>query len=142
MSQRKSKEGMTHQAILEKAIEPRWCIGCGSRMCKKPKQSYAQWNRQRYCSQTCNGAQPKKVVSTALDRSNLHKFWRRRIPEPAVCELCREPKKLALSNRSSEYLNVITNWWYLCYECHGRYDSIGLKVWEARRELYGQSGHS
>lgn len=49
---------------------------------------------------------------------------------------------LALSNRSGKYLNVITDWWYLCYPCHGRYDAVGLKVWEVRKELYGQKGRA
>lgn len=131
---------MDNKQILEKAIQKN-CLQCGASLKKKPKQSYKQWERQRYCDHICAATGDHKSVSTAKDRSNLHKFWRRRIPEPTVCELCREPGKLALSNRSQQYLNVITDWWYLCYPCHGRYDAVGKRVWDFRKEAYGQSGH-
>lgn len=121
-----------HKEILEFAIQ-KTCLACGVALQKKSKQSHSQWERQRYCSHVCSASGPNKVASTAQDKSNLHKFWRRRIPEPSACELCREHRKLALSNRSGDYLNAITDWWYLCYECHGRYDAIGFKVWETRR---------
>ena len=123
---------MTNKEILEKAIQ-KACLRCGAELRKKPKQTYAQWERQKYCSHTCSALGPNKNESTAKDKSNLHKFWRRRIPQPVACELCREPRKLALSNRSGEYHNVITDWWYLCYQCHGQYDAIGFKIWEVRR---------
>lgn len=127
-----NEESMRNQEILEKAIQ-RSCLQCGTPLIKKPKQSYAQYARQKYCTHACNASGPHKDTSIAKDKSNLHKFWRRRIPKPANCELCREPAKLALSNRSGEYQNVITDWWYLCYVCHGRYDAIGFKIWEVRR---------
>ena len=130
---------MDNKAILEKAIQKN-CLECGTEMKKKPKQSYAQWERQKYCSHVCSASGPNKEASTANDRSNLHKFWRRRIPKPISCELCREQTKLALSNRSQEYHNVITDWWYLCYQCHGRYDAVGIRVWAFRKESYGNSG--
>lgn len=132
---------MTNQEILEKAIQKN-CLQCGTELRKSPKQSYAQWERQRYCSHVCSATGDNKPVSTAKDRANLHKFWRRRIPEPVACELCREPGKLALSNRSQQYLNVITDWWYLCYQCHGRYDAVGIRVWQFRREAYDKSADS
>lgn len=130
---------MTNQQILEKAIQKN-CLQCGAVLTKKPKQSYAQWNRQKYCNHTCSASGPNKSASTAKDTGNLHKFWRRRIPLPAVCELCREPGKLQLSNRSQEYHNVITDWWYLCPICHGRYDATGIRVWQFRKEAYGRTG--
>lgn len=132
---------MSDKEILEKAIRKN-CLECGNAIQKSPKQSYIQWERQKYCSHVCSAIGPNKSASTAKDRSNLHKFWRRRIPEPTVCELCREPRKLALSNRSQEYHNVITDWWYLCYQCHGRYDAIGIRVWDFRKKQYGQRGRA
>ena len=132
---------MSNQEILTKAIQKN-CLQCEVKLTKSPKQSYAQWERQRYCSHVCSATGDNKPVSTAKDNSNLHKFWRRRIVEPSTCELCREPKKLELSNRSGEYNNVITDWWYLCYSCHARYDAIGFKIWEVRREVYGRKGRA
>lgn len=124
---------MTNAEILEKAIA-RPCLGCGIPLGKNPKESYKQYFKKRYCSLSCSNSQPRKKVSDAKEISALHKFWRSRIPMPKHCEVCREERRVVLSNRSQQYLNVITDWWWLCDSCHSRYDGIQIKLWDKRKQ--------
>lgn len=54
--------------------------------------------------------------------SALHKWVRRRLPEPEKCAKCKKKKPLDLSNKSGKYLRELSDWWYLCRSCHIGYD--------------------
>lgn len=47
------------QAQKLEALIQKNCLTCGIELLKKPKQSYAQFERMRYCSHSCNGKQLK-----------------------------------------------------------------------------------
>lgn len=53
---------------------------------------------------------------------NIHKRIKRNKPRSEVCTICNEVKKLELSNISGEYKNDISDYWYLCKECHILFD--------------------
>lgn len=47
----------------------------------------------------------------------LHKWIRKYLPAPEICDNCRENKKLDLAN-TGIYNRDFNNWKYLCRKCH------------------------
>lgn len=50
--------------------------------------------------------------------SAIHKWIKRRKPKPEFCEDCGHSKTLELANLSDKYLQIISDWIWLCRKCH------------------------
>lgn len=48
----------------------------------------------------------------------LHKWVRRYLPKPELCEICNKAPVQDLSNISGTYKRTLTDWQYLCRSCH------------------------
>ena len=53
-----------------------------------------------------------------------HSIMRKRmdVNKPLKCPICKEIKKLELSNKDHEYKEDLSDWHYLCHQCHRHYD--------------------
>ena len=58
--------------------------------------------------------------------------------KPFKCPICRERKKLELSNRDHEYKEDPSDWRYLCHKCHYHYDveNGNFKFYEKFNSLF------
>ena len=52
----------------------------------------------------------------------LHKYLKRHIPPPELCEMCNKVPARQLSNKTGIYNRDFENWWYLCVKCHYHFD--------------------
>ena len=57
-----------------------------------------------------------------ISYSNLHHRMRRLINKPEVCRVCKQKKPLQLANISGHYMEIKSDWTYLCSECHKWFD--------------------
>lgn len=58
----------------------------------------------------------------------LHWRMRKIVPRPLLCQCCNKVKPIDLANISQKYLEVISDWEWLCRKCHmtkdGRMDNL------------------
>lgn len=66
----------------------------------------------------------------------LHRWVRRNKPMAAVCENCKQPKRLEAANISQDYLRDLSDWKWLCRQCHMKEDGrmSNLKQYSALRK--------
>ncbi|HJT49800.1 MAG TPA: NUMOD3 domain-containing DNA-binding protein [Nitrososphaeraceae archaeon] len=58
----------------------------------------------------------------------LHDFVRKRLPIPALCEICNIVPPRDLANVTGKYHRELSNWKYLCRGCHMKLDySTGIR---------------
>lgn len=48
----------------------------------------------------------------------LHKWVKKRLIKPAICDVCNENKALDLANISQKYKRDLSDWEWLCRRCH------------------------
>lgn len=53
----------------------------------------------------------------------LHQYIERRLRKPKMCPVCRQPRKLELSNKSRTYKRSLSDWEWLCRKCHRNKDA-------------------
>ncbi len=63
----------------------------------------------------------------------LHKWVRSRKPVPVLCDKCGKEKKLQLSNIGNRYTRDLSNWEYLCSDCHVRKDGTIFNLKNSRK---------
>src|SRR5690348_9466681 len=65
-------------------------------------------------------------VSSDKDNHNdytaIHRYAKRQIPKPDICEKCNKRPAEELSNKDHKYSIDLENWWYLCKSCHTKWD--------------------
>lgn len=120
-------------------------------MCKRDFTSYNSEGRI-YCSDKCyNKTKFGRVMSeTAKDRirqakigdknpmwkgdavgyTALHDWVKRHLPQPELCQRCKERPAIDAANISGEYKRDLTDWEYLCRTCHmnedGRMEQLNI----------------
>jgi hypothetical protein len=52
----------------------------------------------------------------------MHKWLKRRIPKPKLCELCNKIPPQDLANVTGTYDRNFSNWKYICKKCHWHLD--------------------
>jgi len=52
----------------------------------------------------------------------LHRWIRRHLPEPDLCQVCHKRPPNELANINKEYNRYFHNWLYLCFSCHRKWD--------------------
>lgn len=52
----------------------------------------------------------------------LHIWVRRNKPKPNKCEICKEDKKLEVSNKNGKYSRNLNDWQWICKRCHHYFD--------------------
>lgn len=98
--------------------------------------SRTPWNKGKKTPQTTGEKNPTWKGDNVGYRQ-LHKWVRSQKPVPAYCVLCKERKKLQLSNIGGKYTRELNNWEYLCAKCHVYKDGTvnNLKNVSAARKL-------
>jgi hypothetical protein len=81
----------------------------GKRLTDKEKLVISQANRGE------NNAMWK---DDDVKNAALHERIRRRLPQPALCEMCNKVPPYDLINVSGVYNMDLTNWQYACRRCH------------------------
>lgn len=71
-----------------------------------------------------------------VGKSALHQWIERKLGKPKICENCGDnsDRKYAWANKSHEYKRDLADWIRLCYPCHMKYDKVGEKSWQKRRQ--------
>jgi hypothetical protein len=54
--------------------------------------------------------------------SAIHKWLRKRITKPIKCNICHKEKKLQLSSKTHQYSREMSEYQYLCFSCHRKWD--------------------
>ncbi len=58
----------------------------------------------------------------------IHRYIKRRFPKPKNCSKCGDEGFLDLANKSGQYLRDISDWEWLCRQCHmeadGRFKNL------------------
>lgn len=70
--------------------------------------------------------------------SAKHYWVSRQLGKPRECSHCgtTEAKKFEWANVSGEYKRDVTDYIRLCCKCHKKYDSVGQRSAETRRQKY------
>ena len=56
----------------------------------------------------------------------LHRWIRKRLPKPELCQMCNKVPPKDMANISGEYKRDLTDWLYLCRRCHWLFDNKHL----------------
>ncbi|MEK6880595.1 MAG: hypothetical protein AABY22_13340 [Nanoarchaeota archaeon] len=70
----------------------------------------------------------KEINNRRKEYKNLHNYVRRNLLSPDRCQLCNEKRELHCSNKSGRYMRDLSDWWYLCPECHKNYDKNNIDI--------------
>ena len=96
-------------------------IECKERYYKdieKTREKMRQYGKTSYDKKT---DQEKKEINKSR---TLHQWVKYHKDKQGYCSICNEVKRLELSNLSGKYKRDITDYWWLCHECHALYDII------------------
>ena len=128
---------MNKQDKLTKLIE---CLCCATKFGKKPKDSYKQWAKRKFCSNKCSGKYNSNRGTghrlwkgDEVSYSALHHWLRREYGHPKTCEMCGivpigntkdGRSKMHWANVSGEYKRERSDWMALCTRCHFHNDFL------------------
>lgn len=91
------------------------CETCGKHF-KAHTFEYIKKGWSRFCSHKC-----RKHFWSAESKggySALHDWIRRRLPRASQCGVCGQKSNLDLANKSGKYLQLLSDWEWLCRKCH------------------------
>ena len=57
-------------------------------------------------------------VGDDIGYGGLHSWVKSRLPSPINCSRCKKKRRLDLANISQKYIRDITDWEWLCRDCH------------------------
>lgn len=102
--------------------------------CGKPKSSVSVHCQKCYLKsrigKKLSVEQRHKMSESKLNEKNpawkgikvgygaIHKWVRRKLPQPILCMDCNKKKSKDLANISGEYKRDLSDWEYLCRRCH------------------------
>lgn len=121
-------------AIAHTYIRDNTCAVCGS--VYHPRKASHTTN---CCSRRCywksiKGKQVFQYPYRATGESNrawkgdqasyvsIHRWMRRRIDKPSLCQWCMALPPEDLANKDHKYSRIVSDWWWLCRKCHRQYD--------------------
>lgn len=67
----------------------------------------------------------------------LHKWIRRRLSKPKLCNDCKNDKPRDLANISGKYKQELSDWEWLCRKCHMKKDGRLKKLSELEKDYKG-----
>lgn len=62
-----------------------------------------------------------------VKNKGLHKWVRKYLPKPELCEICGKNPPTDLANITGIYNREFKNWGYFCHRCHLDYDNIIIR---------------
>ena len=63
----------------------------------------------------------------------VHKWLRKYMPMPELCQLCLLAPPEDLANVTGVYTRDVDNWKYMCRSCHSKYDGVIERLTEFNR---------
>lgn len=138
-----------------------YCVICGKEFITY--QSRVDQGRGKTCSLECRAKRIALFNKTERDYSKtnnpkgernpmwrgdnvgygaLHDWVKRMLAMPFACGKCEQIKKLTLSNISGEYKRDVSDWVWLCYSCHRKYDHPRNRSLDRRKknEVFNKNG--
>lgn len=54
----------------------------------------------------------------------VHYWIKKYKRKPKKCSHCKKVKRLVLANKSGKYKRILSDWIYICYKCHMKFDGL------------------
>ena len=109
-------------------IESKICCLCKISYYKPNNHSQFSWEKRKFCSRKCfhidnastnlRGEHHPAWKGASIGYRGLHRWIRKRLLKPQLCESCKEKQPYDLANISQQYKRDVSDWEWLCRKCH------------------------